>query len=70
MVYLNSFLKSSHFSEVTSIIKEWRRDSRLGFHLHGQSHVGLTKSWIDFLPVKMLLENDSLYAIGEDAKSH
>lgn len=69
MANLNTLLKLRHLPEITAIIKERRFNGRERLILHRQPHMSFTKSWVHFLPVEVLLEDNSFDPIWEDAKS-
>ena len=54
----NAFLHVSHLLKINAIVDEGELSSVKHLFFHSQSHVGLAKPRVHFLPVKMFLIND------------
>ena len=69
MLDLNAFLEFSHISQILAVGQERELRGVQSLHLHRQPHLRLTQPWVDLLPVQMLLEDDCLHTVWEDAES-
>ena len=63
----HSFLLLGHLLEVDSIVYEWILTSIEEFSFPRKSHVSLTESWVNLLPVEMLLIDYCFHTLWEDA---
>lgn len=64
----DTLFKLCHNLQVATIVNEGEFRCVNGLSLDSCLHMGLTKSWVDLLPVQMLLVDDCLHSLWQNTK--